>query len=219
MPSPVLKTGLKVVGGLVVVALSFVATLEFFDRTAVTTPPDHQVIANAPPERRLEGRGTTLAAVWPVVTRGKISVENGLLAFVEDTADGEHFLATPELMKGDRIEVQVSATIDAGAVEPTEGVMLYLISGDGTAFVQFDLAQVKSLKPQELGARVLDGSIRRLANGRLELLARFEVVGDKKRFHIRLQTTRNGVGSYKGTGRTGWKVDSTVVRMFDTGRS
>jgi len=173
-------------------------------------------------ERRLDSAVAGLSGVWSTAAGGRASFTDGRLAFVEDKEDGEHYLATGQLAKSARTLVQVTAIIDAGDVATGTSALFNLVSPDGSAAVAFDLAQAKISGHTESGARALDGSIRRLAGASLsrwELTARFVVFGKADRFQVRLQSSRNGQTTYQGDGRSSWQVESSRIRMLDTGET
>ncbi|HVB98610.1 MAG TPA: hypothetical protein VNJ12_04665, partial [Candidatus Dormibacteraeota bacterium] len=173
-------------------------------------------------ERRLDSAVAGLSGVWSTAAGGRASLADGRLAFVEDKEDGEHYLATGQLAKSARTLVQVTAIIDAGDVATGTGAVFNLVSPDGSAAVAFDLAQAKISGHTESDARALDGSIRRLAGASLsrwELTARFVVFGKADQFQVRLQSSRNGQTVYQGNGRSSWQVESSRIRMLDTGPS
>jgi hypothetical protein len=175
-------------------------------------------------ERRIDSAVSELEGIWRIPVGGQAVPAQDQLAFVEDAENREHYLATGDLLKGARTLVQVRAIIATQDIVPGAGISVVLASEDGAASVQFDLAEARIDDAKESGARALDGSSRRLANNaagasRFEFNARFVVVGEKDRFQIRLQSTRKGQTAYQGDGQSGWRVETLLIRMLDTGSS
>lgn len=174
-------------------------------------------------ERRLDNATAAFAEARSVARGGAVST-GATLVFTEDASEGEHYLATAELAKSARTLVQVTAIVDASKLPPGRGLSFHLVSPDGSAFVEYDPARAQIVRYGESGARALDGSIRRLSSGasggpRIELTARFVVVGPNDRLQFRFGGTRDGRTSYQGDGNSGWAIERMTIRLLDTGEA
>jgi hypothetical protein len=169
-------------------------------------------------ERRLDDRNSGLAGIWRAVAGGSITSEASMVTLTEDVTTGEHYVATRPIAKSHRTLVEVTAAIKPMPDGTASGLVMEIVSNDGSASVRYDLANAKVVGPTEQGARALDAKAR-LRGSRIEIAARFVLAGEATDFSVRLLGEHRGHTFYRGGGKPQLEIVGTSIFMDDSGRS